>query len=64
MAVHVCNDAGEVVHKFDSDAEAVRWWMDYGRPGDRLEDTDELLSEVAAQLGLDDDPPLGGSDPV
>ena len=48
------NDAGEAVYTAASDAEAVRWWQANGRPGDYLDDTDELLSDVAADLALDD----------
>ena len=55
MSANVCNDAGEVVYKADSDAEAVRWWMEWGRPGDYLQDTDELLKDLAEQLDLPDD---------
>ncbi len=48
------NAAGEPVFTALSDAEAVRWWNDEGRPGDYLEDTGELLAVVARQLDLDD----------
>lgn len=54
MSANVCNDAGEVVFKAGSDAEAVRWWVESGRPGDYLQDTDELMRDVADQLDLDD----------
>lgn len=50
----IMNDAHEAVASADSDAEAVRWWQENGRPGDYLEDTDELLRDLAAQLDLDD----------
>lgn len=53
MTVRIMNDAGECVSTADSDAEAVRWWQENGRSGDYIEETDELVSEVAAQLGLD-----------
>lgn len=63
--VKVQNAAGETVGTFASDAEAVRWWNSYGRSGDELitEDAEtdgfgrvqsELMSDVAAQLNLED----------
>lgn len=52
--VHICNDAGEVVYNANSDAEAVRWWLESGRPGDYLKETDELLLDVAKLLDLDE----------
>lgn len=38
-----------------SDAECVRWWQEFGRRGDYLEETGEPMSEVAIILGLDED---------
>lgn len=49
----IMNDAHEAVATVVSDAEAVRWWRENGRPGDYLEDTDELLRDLDDQLGLD-----------
>lgn len=54
MATGITNDAGEEVATFGSDAEAVRWWLEMGRPGDTLTDTGELVSAVAEQLDLDE----------
>lgn len=38
-----------------SDAEAVRWWMEYGRSDDYLTDTGEPMAKVAEDLDLDED---------
>lgn len=50
----VMNEAMEAVFVGSSDAECVRWWQEFGRSGDYLEDTGEPMSEVAIILGLDD----------
>jgi hypothetical protein len=51
----VKNDAGETVFTGASDAECVRWYVEYGRSGDYLADTGELMSEVRDQLGMGTD---------
>lgn len=48
----ICSDSSVVFHG-ESDAQCVRWWSLEGEPGDRLEDTGELMSEVEEILGLD-----------
>ena len=52
--MRIMNDAGECVATAQSDAEAVRWWQENGRPKDWIEETGELLSEVSDSLGLED----------
>ena len=49
----IVNAKGEIVTYIISDAEAVRFWREYGEPGDRLGDTGELMSEVDKILGLE-----------
>jgi hypothetical protein len=44
---------GSPVYHGYSDAELVRWWQANGQPTDRLEDTGELMADVAVQLGLE-----------
>ena len=51
---NVLDRHGAVVYRCSSDAEACRWWRREGEPGDRLEDTGELISDVAKQLRLED----------
>lgn len=52
--VSLCNQDGIVIMEFRSDAEAVRWWRERGRSGDRIKETGELLSDVDALLRLED----------
>jgi hypothetical protein len=46
------NTAGETVFTGDSDAECVRWWAEYGRLGDYLQETGEPMDLVVANLDL------------
>lgn len=50
--MNIVNVAGEVVATAGSDTEAVRWWLENGRTGDRLADTGELVSSVAELLEI------------
>ena len=47
---NIINKAGEVVAQGKSDMDAVCWYLDNGRMGDRLAETNELMSDVAADL--------------
>lgn len=51
--INICNEAGEVVYRAGSDAEACRWWRNDGLPGDYFEETGEPVEAIAALLGLD-----------
>lgn len=51
--MRVLDSDGRPVYHGYSDAEMVRWWMANGEPNDRLEDTGELMADVASILGLE-----------
>ncbi len=44
---------GHIVFRGRSDHECVCWWRLEGVKADRLEDTNELMSDLAQQLGLE-----------
>jgi len=46
----IINRTGHKIAEVRSDAEAVRWFLDNGRKGDRLEDTGEPLADIAALI--------------
>lgn len=52
--VTICNAAGERLTTCASDAEAVRWWKLEGLSGDWILETEELLSDLADILDLED----------
>lgn len=47
---NIINQDGQVVTTVRSDAEAVRWFLDNGHDGDRLEDTGETLHLLAGLI--------------
>jgi hypothetical protein len=51
--MRVLDANGSPVYHGYSDAELVRWWQGNGEATDRLEDTGELMADVAHNLGLE-----------